>query len=218
MECREFEQYTEQWMEGERSREAAQHFEACPRCRALVEDFEAIRVAAPLLADDADPPGHLWLSIRAQLEAEGLIHEPRRVGWLAGLFQPWAIALAMAALAVLVVGGMEGARYWRQRLQRQQLAQAQVAWQSHNAKAFKQLNAQLDQAERHAVSSMRERDPAVSDSLRQNLAIVDNSIAVCEKTLDEAPEDETARDYLFQAYQQKADLVRMIAERGAATQ
>jgi hypothetical protein len=218
MECREFERYNERWMEGERSPDAAAHLEACPHCRSLVDDFEAIRAAAPLLADDAAPPAHLWISLRAQLEAEGVIREPRRAAWLAGLLRPWAVALATASLAILVVAGIAGQRYWQRHRQQQQLAQMQAAWHKQNAKAFEPLNTQLDQAERHAVSSMHERNPAVGDSLRQNLAIVDNSIAVCEKTLSEEPENETTRDYLYQAYQQKADLVTMIAERGAATQ
>jgi hypothetical protein len=215
MECDKFERWSEQWMEGERSPEAKAHVEACPHCRALVEDLEAIRAVAPLLADDAAPPAHLWVSIRAQLEAEGLVREPRRAAWL---LRPWTVALATACLAALIVAGIAGERYWQRYREQQQLAQIQAAWQAHNAKAFEELNAQLDQAEQHAVSAMHERIPAVRDSLQQNLAIVDNSIAVCEKTLNEEPENETTRDYLYQAYQQKADLVRMIAERGAATQ
>jgi hypothetical protein len=219
MDCREFEQHSEQWAEGERTPEATAHVEACARCRSVVDDLEAIRAAAPFLADDAVPPAHLWPALRGQLEAEGLIHEPRRGSRLAGLFaRPWAVALATACLAALVVGGIVGQRSWQKYQQQQQLGRLQAAWHAHNTKALRQLRAQLDVAERHAVSSMDERDPDVRQSLKQNLAIVDNSIAVCEKTLDEEPQNETTRDYLYQAYQQKAELVTMIAERGAATQ
>jgi hypothetical protein len=219
MECREFEQHSEHWAEGERTPEAAAHLEACGHCRSLVEDLEAIRAAAPLLADDAVPPAHLWPALRGRLEAEGLIHEPRRGSRLAALFaRPWAVALATACVAALVAGGMIGQRSWQAHQQRQQLQRLQAAWQAHNSKGFHEIRAQLDQAEQHAISSMNERNPDVRESLKQNLAIVDNSIAVCEKTLDEEPQNETTRDYLYQAYQQKAELVTMIAERGAATQ
>ena len=43
--------------------------------------------------------------------------------------------------------------------------------------------------------------------MHQNLAIVDNYIALCEKSVSEEPENEVARDYLYEAYQQKADLL-----------
>jgi len=219
MECREFEQQSDRWMDGERSPEALTHLEGCPACRLLLEDLEAIRAVAPHLYDDATPPPHLWRSVRAQLQAEGLIREPHAGMRLAAIFhQPWAAALATACVAALVAGGIAGQSYWRRHQQGQQLVQMQAAWQSHNTQAFRDLSTQLEQAEQHAVSSMDERDPDVRESLKQNLAIVDKSIAECEKTLDEEPQNETTRDYLYQAYQQKADLVTMIAERGAATQ
>ena len=51
-------------------------------------------------------------------------------------------------------------------------------------------------------------------SLQKNLAIVDNYIALCEKSVLDEPENEVARDYLYDAYQQKADLLAQISERG----
>jgi hypothetical protein len=37
---------------------------------------------------------------------------------------------------------------------------------------------------------------------------------LCEKSVNEEPENELARDYLFEAYQQKADLLSQLSERG----
>jgi hypothetical protein len=54
--------------------------------------------------------------------------------------------------------------------------------------------------------------------LHQNLAIVDNYIALCEKSVSEDPQNEVARDYLFEAYQQKADLLTQLTERGENVQ
>ena len=51
-------------------------------------------------------------------------------------------------------------------------------------------------------------------SLHDNLAIVDNYIALCEKSVREEPENEVARDYLYDAYEQKADLLAQMTERG----
>ena len=61
---------------------------------------------------------------------------------------------------------------------------------------------------------MQESNPVVTASLHDNLAIVDNYIALCEKSVREEPENEIARDYLYDAYQQKADLLAQMTERG----
>jgi hypothetical protein len=37
---------------------------------------------------------------------------------------------------------------------------------------------------------------------------------LCEKSVHEEPENEVARDYLYEAYQQKADLLAQLNERG----
>ena len=55
-------------------------------------------------------------------------------------------------------------------------------------------------------------------SLHENLAIVDNYITLCEKSVREEPENEVARDYLYGAYQQKADLLAQMTERGESSQ
>jgi hypothetical protein len=54
----------------------------------------------------------------------------------------------------------------------------------------------------------------VTASLHENLAIVDNYIALCEKSVREEPQNEVARDYLYEAYHQKADLLAEMNERG----
>jgi hypothetical protein len=54
---------------------------------------------------------------------------------------------------------------------------------------------------------LQAHDAAVSDSIRRNLNIVDNFIAICEKSVREQPENEMAREYLYGAYQQKAELL-----------
>ena len=56
---------------------------------------------------------------------------------------------------------------------------------------------------------------SVALSLQQNLRIVDNLIAVCEKTVREHPRDPLAREYLYGAYQQKADLLAVAMDRSA---
>ena len=53
-------------------------------------------------------------------------------------------------------------------------------------------------------------------SLRQNLDIVDKFIIDCEQRVKEQPQDELTRDYLSGAYQQKAELISVMMERGGS--
>jgi hypothetical protein len=53
----------------------------------------------------------------------------------------------------------------------------------------------------------------VDSSLRQNLQQVDEFIADCERHLRAEPQDELAREYLYNAYQQKAELLSAMMDR-----
>ncbi len=75
------------------------------------------------------------------------------------------------------------------------------------------MSAQLT-AEQDSFASFDDANPVVTASLNNNLAIVDNYIALCEKSVQEEPQNEVARDYLYEAYQQKADLLAQMTERG----
>jgi hypothetical protein len=63
------------------------------------------------------------------------------------------------------------------------------------------------------ISGFHQHDAAVTDSIRRNLNIVDNFIAMCEKDVREQPENEMAREYLYGAYKQKAELLATAMDR-----
>jgi hypothetical protein len=58
-----------------------------------------------------------------------------------------------------------------------------------------------------SIPGLQRQDTAVTDSIRRNLQIVDNLIAMCEKSVREQPDNQMAREYLYGAYQQKAELL-----------
>lgn len=217
--CNEFLKQLDVWMEGGGTPGARAHLHECADCRGLVEDMESIRQAAGAwVAEETDPPARVWASLRAQLEQEGLIRngvreaEPGRAerpqGWFAGIFAAvprpalaGAYLLALIAVSVALTG--QSAK---------QLNESR--WMTGTRDSTGNLNAQLQTAERDSVSAMAESDPVVTASLHDNLAIVDNYIALCEKSVREEPESEIARDYLYDAYEQKADLLAQMTERG----
>ena len=55
---------------------------------------------------------------------------------------------------------------------------------------------------------------AVDDSLQQDLLTLDAFIAECEQHLKANPRDQLAREYLAGAYQQKAELLAEMMDRG----
>ena len=74
----------------------------------------------------------------------------------------------------------------------------------------KQLNEQeVDVRNMHLASTS-----PVDRALEQNLKEIDDFIADCERHLKQAPQDELAREYLYNAYQQKAELLAAMLDRG----
>jgi hypothetical protein len=220
--CEEFLDHLEPWMEGERSADAQAHLRDCPRCLALVNDLNAIQAEARTWsASETDAPERVWVSLRAQLEREGLIHDAVPVlvareqarpavkpGWLRGLFggMPRPV-LAGAYLAVLIAVAFALSGPVHKKVN-------EAKWLEGTQIATSPLRAELNTAEQNSISSLPYTNSDVSASLQRNLAIVDNYIALCEKSVHEEPQNELARDYLYEAYRQKADLLAQMSERG----
>jgi cell division septation protein DedD len=87
--------------------EAREHLAGCPTCQDLLADLSAVVVAAKRLPTEVTPPDRIWISIRAQLEAEGIIRDAAPViaqtpapWWhgFADLFRPRALATVGAGL------------------------------------------------------------------------------------------------------------------------
>jgi hypothetical protein len=211
MHCREFYEYAERWMEGESPAGAAAHLEACPHCRGLIGELRTIQAAARELEAEAEPPALAWTALRAQLESEGLIAKQAGAGWIAGFFRGlYRPALAGAYLSVLLAAALllslpSGRPY-------QEMAQVDLA-----PPEIASLQAQLAGAG-HVVASLPHRNSQVTASYRENLRIVDKVISECEKRMQQEPQDEIAREYLYGAYRQKAELLNSMWEREATGQ
>ena len=228
--CAEFSNQLESWLDGDRQPSAQAHLRSCAGCQNLVSDMQAIRTVAGTWETDepAEPSPRIWQSLRLQLEAEGLIHDSpstqvavqipgaeshlqpggeRRATWLDGIFAGMARpALAGAYLVALIALGVAmsglGTRQG-----------SDNRWSNFTQVTTVPLRSQLDNVE-HAVFSLSGSDSAEAASLRKNLDIVDKYIVLCEKSVNEEPGNEIARDYLYSAYEQKADLLAQMTEDG----
>ena len=215
MQCERFEQMLEQQEEGALPKPALAHLESCEACRALSADFAAIHdMALEMGAEDAVPPKRVWLALRHQLEAEGLIHEPLAdtqgagyagPGWWA-VFQRPAVAgafLGLVLAAASTVGYLSNAPQTA-------VHYAQLTTQQESSSvpsADSVFKEEVLTVGSDSIPGLQRQDTAVTDSIRRNLQIVDNFIAICEKSVREQPDNQMAREYLYGAYQQKAELL-----------
>ena len=110
MHCKDLEFVLESQGLGTLSTEARDHLAECSSCQALLADFHSIVAVAQTLPAEVEPPDRIWISLRSQLEAEGVIKETVEsvagAPWwesLGMLFRPRTLATAAAGL-LLVVG------------------------------------------------------------------------------------------------------------------
>ena len=206
MQCKDVEVVLEQEGWTPLPEAARDHLAGCSACQNLVEDLTAIVATAHLLPAEIDPPARVWTSLRAQLEKEGIIKlaAAERGSWWQGfsdLFR--ARVLATAAVGLLVIAAVA--------LQIEHPAAPATEARNVYEDAATVLNA--DEAN---LSQMQLGGSVVDVSLRQNLDIVNKFIADCEQRMKEEPRDDLAREYLTGAYQQKAELLSAMMERGGS--
>jgi len=221
MTCEQFERILEQQDGSALPGGALAHVERCDACRALSADLSAIRdLGLELGANLEAPPERVWVSLRNQLEAEGLILEPqdagRRVefagqGWWT-VFQRPAIAGACLALILAASGALGFLSNVPQVSVQSQISPRQEV--SPALAADNIFKEEILTAGNDSMPGLQREDTAVKQSIRRNLQLVDNLIAMCEKSVREQPDNQMARDYLYGAYQQKAELLATAMNRG----
>ncbi len=214
MQCEQFEQLLEQQDVGALPKPALAHLEACEACRALSADFDVIhKMALELGNEGMAPPERVWISLRNQLEAERLIHEPQadtqsashaRLGWWA-VFQRPAIAGAFLGLVLAAASTVSYLSNFPQTAVHSQLAFQQET--SPVPAADSVFKEEVLTVGSDSIPGLQRQDLAVTASIQRNLQIVDNFIAICEKSVREQPDNQMAREYLYGAYQQKAELL-----------
>jgi len=206
MQCKDVEVVLEQEGWTPLPEAARDHLAGCSACQNLVEDLTAIVATAHLLPAEIDPPARVWTSLRAQLEEEGIIklaaaeRDSRRHGF-SDVFRTRVLATAAVGLLVIAAVALQ--------IEHPTAPATEARNVYEDAATF--LNA--DEAN---LSQMQLGGSVVDVSLRQNLDIVNKFIADCEQRMKEEPRDDLAREYLTGAYQQKAELLSAMMERGGS--
>ena len=227
MQCSDVEQVLEQGGFSPLPDAVRGHVADCAACSSLVADFSRIVDAAHELPAEVEPPARVWISLRAQLAAEGILREtpvaqsavplPPSHWWqgFAQLLRGRALATAAIPVLVIAAGYIE---FRRPPVNDSSAPRAVTA--GVLPPQFAQTDADLDREEQN-LPPLRAASPAsvgsvssVDDTLRQNLTTLNAFIKECRKRLEEDPNDPMAREYLAAAYQQKAEILAAMMERG----
>lgn len=209
MQCKEVEVVLEQQGFVPVPESARAHLAGCGSCQHLVADLTAIVATAHLLPAEVEPPRRVWTSLRARLEQEGVIHAPGRQAWwpdFSKVFRPRILATSAVGLLILVAAALQFPR------SANQPTEARNAYDM----LYQDTSLTLNNDEAHLPALQLAGGTNVDVSLRQNLDIVDNFIVDCEQRMKEEPQDDLAREYLSGAYQQKAELISVMMERGGS--
>jgi ribosomal protein S15P/S13E len=271
MQCKDFAAVLEQEGLDPLSLAARSHLAECSACQNLFADFSVIVSSAKQLPAEVDPPERLWVSLRAQMAAEGLIKESapaarEKVAWWTGvstLFRPRVLAAAGTGLVLafaafltihkspIVTKTNAPASHVAQlptpappqatppsspaRVTAAPFAPAPapkvVVKQRSNPAGGTQnfkpspssslsdgIPVALQDPEQNLAGPSLRGSVEADASLRENLRVINEVIAECQKHLKKHPNDALAREYLASAYQQKAQLLAAILDSGRSEQ
>jgi hypothetical protein len=224
MQCKDIELVLEQEGLEPLPGDARAHLAECRDCRNYVADLTSLVDAAKKLPSEITPPDRVWISLRAQLEAEGIIRTPAEIvpaesdSWwpsISAFFRNRVVATALVGILIVA------AAVFQIRSDRVTPATGKSvetappeALQEVPSGEFAGTAQALNDQEPVATGMILASTSPVDASLRDNLKKVNEFIADCERHLKEQPKDELTREYLSAAYQQKADLLSAMIERG----
>ena len=240
MQCKDVELVLEQEGLEPLPDEARAHLAECRDCRNYIADLTSIVDAAKKLPPEITPPDRIWISLRAQLEEEGIIRTPadvipvESVSWwqsIGAFFSNRVLATAMVGIliAAAAVFQIRSDRTVRVAPPTQNAkvqpaipaAEKPVTVPTVAATTVSQPSGEFDRTARDlndqepvATGMILTSSSPIDASLRDNLKKVNEFIAECERHLKEQPQDELTREYLSAAYQQKAELLSAMIERG----
>ncbi len=245
MQCKELEAVLEQEGLAPLPPAARAHLAECMSCQGFFADLTMIQSLAQELPAEANPPERMWISLRAQLAAEGVIKEglapPPATAWwqsFAAWLRPRTLATAAAGIVLLVTGVFLSQKPMTQPVAgipnppglsrvATSVSPAVVAVApvrnsavtprpSPTEEAIANGGLILNQAELSVPNMQLAGNSTVDASLRDNLRTVNEFIAECQQHLKQHPEDELAREYLESAYQQKAELLAAMMDSGGS--
>ena len=201
MTCAEFQRVLPYIIDTGGNAEQEQHLRECAVCSDLVQDLRYIADQAKLLVPMEDPSPRVWEGLQKSLEREGLVKAaPARRPLLVPPARNWAWVAAIVAVVVLATGLF---------VVRNSAPDAQSAQVAANT-----ADNPMDGDDQQVLQSVSNLPADVRSTYEQGLKDVNASIADAKRSVDENPNDGDAKQFLMQAYEQKAMLYQMAAHSG----
>jgi hypothetical protein len=203
MDCAKFQKTLPDYIENGGGAEEDEHIKSCPVCMDLVQDLKYIADAAKLLMPMDEPSPRVWAGIEKSLKQEDstrpargparphpFLISPARPG----AYYRWGAigALIVLAFALLVY-------YNPQRSTRPSAESASLSAAA----------ADFDGEDQQFLTEVGVHAPAMRATYETNLRCVNAYISDARQSVQANPEDDSARDQLMQAYEQKNALFEM---------
>ncbi|SRR2546426_1065683 len=218
MTCVEIQFKISEWIDGgihlSEELELKGHLEHCGKCSRIYQDIKAIKESASNL-DDLEPAGSLWLGIKAQLVAEGLVKEKESKSFWGRLF-PLSLSAGLkpALTGAIVTLILMGSLYFLVTKSGYRESSVSV---SPEADVFLELK-KAEQHYQQAIQALNDvsqkkldsLDPALAQILTDNLATMDYYLQECKEAVKTNPENPLVHRYLLTAYQKKVELMQSI--------
>lgn len=191
------------------------HLAGCVDCRALVNDFRAIRSTAGSL-DRQVPSAQAWANIAAAVERE----RSRSVrGWFTWNVGPgFRSGFAIAATLLLLLGGTSWL-LWSRMSSTEPAPRAVATAPASDPELAQTVEHELKLAEEHyqnAIAGLEKitrsessaLDPQVAAVLQKNLEVIDQAIGESRAALQTQPTSDVAQESLFEALRNKVVLLQ----------
>jgi len=206
MKCAEFQEILPEIIDREAAGEHAAHLQTCTSCSELVSDLKAISEEAMRLGPTGEPSPRVWANIQRALEEEGLIRPERQPG-VALVPKPrrsspfrWLVP-ATAALALVGAVMVYNAR---QPSKGQPFDLAKTTSKPPEPRPAADIDDEQLLAE--VAAPMRAE-------YASGLKSVNQSIRDAQQDLDQNPEDDDARHFLMDAYEQRETVYELAMAR-----
>src|SRR5262245_21748810 len=189
------------------------HLATCPACRALADDFNAIRLTARRL-EQPFPPDRVWTKLSAAIKAE----HRQQYRWRAFTSDArWQTAAAAATL-ILAIGAVTCIA-WPPVVPAPSFLRSPPLGSPADPDLARTVETELMLAEEHyekAIAGLEQiteagrgaLDPQVAAVLQKNLAVIDQAIGESRRALRTQPASEVARESLFGALRSKVALLQ----------
>lgn len=198
MTCAEFQRVLPYIIDTGGNAEQEQHLRECDVCSDLVKDLKYIADQAKLLVPMEDPSPRVWDGLQKSLEREGLVKAaPARRPLLVPPARNWGWVALITAVVVLATG----------------LFVVRNSTQGAPPVAASTPDG-MDGDDQQVLQAVSNLPPDVRSTYEQGLKDVNAYIADAKRTVEENPDDGDAKEFLMQAYEQKAMLYQMAAHSG----